>query len=91
MAWTKDVKMPTGVIVGFWKIEKVFVNFATSSCEISYLGYVSKDEYGAGSVPVVNSSFILDAKNSAAFLNEALQFSEVHAMEQEYFSGAEVD
>lgn len=59
MAWKLDKKHNTGSIITHWEIEKVFVRVDENTVEISYNGWISKEEKMAGSAPVVTDSYLI--------------------------------
>ena len=76
MAWKLDVKHNTGIIVNYWKIEKVFIDVVNNKVEVSYQGWISEEEKDLGSTPVVNESFVMEQDLSFKVSNDFLSLCE---------------
>lgn len=76
MSWTKDIENESGVVVGYWEIEKWNLNNDDSTIEISYRGYVSQIAKDAGKRPVIYQSIIAPADDLQSLLDPLLAAAE---------------
>lgn len=88
MPWTKDIVQDTGIIVGYWAIEKLFFDMANNKIEISYQGWISKAIKDAGNDPVVSESISLLAGDNPALASAVISYSEARVMAQIEFIGS---
>jgi len=52
LAWNKEVELPSGVVLTYWVMETMEVNFKDASALVYYYGYISEAAYEAGKQPI---------------------------------------
>lgn len=72
MAWSKDIEYDTGVIVEYWELSAISINFSTITAEITYLGYLNQDAKTNGFDPIINETFHVDISDFVSFGNFSL-------------------
>jgi len=60
MSLTKQVLLPTGFTVDYWRVENVTINPIERTVDVTLNGYKSKADYDLGSAPAANRSFNLN-------------------------------
>lgn len=76
MSFLLEKKLETGVLIQFWKIEKVYIDVNQSYVDVSFQGYLNADEFANGSLPVVSTSVRFDQDLGIKVMTDFLSLCE---------------
>lgn len=90
MSFLLEKKLETGVLIQFWKIEKVYIDVNQSYVDVSFQGYLNQDEFAKGSLPVVSTSVRFDQDLGAKVMTDFLNLCENILVNTGEYTGGQI-
>jgi hypothetical protein len=88
MGWIKEIEQTdTGLTVPFWEVISVFYNHRTQVSHLEVGGWVSKQAYDDGKIPIMTKSWQIPAGLAPELAAGAVAFVAGYAKAQPEFTG----